>query len=684
MRFQLAFAAIVAAAMPQIAAAQEAGPAAATAQAGVDSYPASFFASSNPNTAMDMINRLPGFSFEGGQNVRGFSGAAGNVLIDGERPATKSDDLESVLRRVPASQVERIELIRGGVPGIDMQGKTVLANVIRKKGDAVTGLVAVANTFIYDGRQAPALRLEGTRRGNGRTLEGSFIIAGFYDDGAGDGPRVAYDADGDLIGRWNLETEGDGEQAVGTAAYEMPLAGGKARFNARGFFERFWYDEAAEGIGIADGLIERDNQKRIDGELGANWNRGLGPRTQLDLVGIQQIRTTDLFVKLQANEIPGYSDALNHIFLLDRTTGESVGKATLKFKKSDSLSIESGVEGAFNWLEGEASFTEIGETPNPSPVKVEELRGEVFTQGTWTATPTVTVEGAFRMEASRISAEEGEGAAVTSREKTLYFPKPRAVVTWSPNPANQVRVRLEREVGQLNFDDFVAAVAAGGDIASGNTDIEPEQAWVAEAAYERRFWGGGTAVLTVRHFEITDVIDRAPTEGGSDSPANIGDGTRDELALALTVPLDKLGMKGGQLRGESTWRRSEVLDPTTGEAREISGEHPIDWEVHFTDDAPRFKLTYGVDVYGAFRETFYRSDVIETVKLKTFVVPWVEWKPRPDLAIRADIQNATARDLTRRLDVYEGPRDENGLSFIEYQARDNQPSLYVRIRKTFG
>ena len=113
---------------PLAAAAQQTPPEPASATASIMAYPAAFFASAQPNTAMDMIGRLPGFNFDGGDGVRGFSGAAGNVLIDSERPATKSDDLESILRRIPATQVERIEVIRGGAPGIDMQGQSVVAN----------------------------------------------------------------------------------------------------------------------------------------------------------------------------------------------------------------------------------------------------------------------------------------------------------------------------------------------------------------------------------------------------------------------------------------------------------------------------------------------------------------------------------------------------------------------------
>src|SRR5689334_6516997 len=68
-------------------------PTESAAQQAVTAYPTSFFAAARPNTAYDMVLRLPGFSFEGGSSVRGFSGSAGNVLIDGERPLTKTETL---------------------------------------------------------------------------------------------------------------------------------------------------------------------------------------------------------------------------------------------------------------------------------------------------------------------------------------------------------------------------------------------------------------------------------------------------------------------------------------------------------------------------------------------------------------------------------------------------------------
>ena len=63
--------------------------AAAAAEAAVTPYPAAFFAEGRPTSAFDMIGRLPGFTFARGEAVRGFAGAAGNVMIDGERPTSK-------------------------------------------------------------------------------------------------------------------------------------------------------------------------------------------------------------------------------------------------------------------------------------------------------------------------------------------------------------------------------------------------------------------------------------------------------------------------------------------------------------------------------------------------------------------------------------------------------------------
>ena len=73
----------------------------AQAGQGVLVFEPAFFADARPDTVLDMLSRLPGFNLEfGDSGSRGYAGAGGNVLIDGQRPAIKSEGLDQYLRRI--------------------------------------------------------------------------------------------------------------------------------------------------------------------------------------------------------------------------------------------------------------------------------------------------------------------------------------------------------------------------------------------------------------------------------------------------------------------------------------------------------------------------------------------------------------------------------------------------------
>jgi len=667
--------------------AQAATPAAAIAPPaepqGVVSYPASFFASLNSANAYEMVGRIPGFTLDTGASVRGYEGAAGNVLIDGQRPSSKSDSVDQVLQRIPIGQVERIDVIRGGAPGIDMQGKTVLANVIRKKSGGLRGLLALSNNYVIaDGRNAPSIRMEASGGQDGHAWEVSARGGYGIDDGTGDGAEVKVDPTGKLIGKNAITAKAGGPQGIVAGSYELPLAGGRLRVNGRYFTNDYKLRET-DDFEIPAGQQNRDRfrDQEDDTELGARYTRGFGARTDIELVGLRTTKDetiSDTFIQR-----PGPTDA----FVLDRYSTETIGRGVLKFRQTPTLSWEAGGEAADNTLDSKTHLSEDG-VPIPIPaanVQVEEKRWEVFVKAIWQVTPTVSIGGAIRQEGSTITSR-GD----VSLEKTLGYTKPRFAVTWAPDQAWQVRARIEKEVGQLNFDDFVAKSSLNtSTVTSGNPDINPQQDWVAEIAVERRFWGAGSVVLTGRHYKITDAVDRAPIflPNGDffDAPANIGNGTKDEIALELTVPLDKLGLAGAQLKGNVTKRWSEVTDPTTHEKREISNLRPLEWEAHFTQPLPRWHANWGIDFLdNMWRQTTYRSDVIETVKLKIYVDPYIEWKPRPDLQIHLEIQNAGARGLRDTRKVYAGPRNIAPVAFIDDRDQQFGQMIYLRVRKYFG
>ena len=661
------------------AVAVSAAPAPPPSAIGVVHYPASYFAPMQPNTAMDMINRLPGFSFDTGAQVRGFSGAAGNVLIDGGRPTSKDDDLGSILQRIPASRVDHIDLIRGGAPGIDMHGRTVLANVVRKAGNGLTGVAAVADNLFMDGRETPAIRLEITRKHDGRTLEAGLLANMFVDDGEGNGDRVRTDPNGDVLVRSHLDGRAGGFQLNATGAYETPLWGGKFRINALAHMQNYKQNEddhLTQPVGLE---LLRFRQDVSNGELGLHFEKALTPKLELETLAIQRVRR---------QHIPSHflTSTEEDLFSETDTSGESIARGLLRYTQSPQLSFEAALEGDFN-IQGSDSGLEVDNAPVPLPaahVTVTEKRGELATTVTWKPDKLLTIEAGLRTEASEI-ASTGDVALT----RTLVFPKPRLLATFSPDADDQLRLRLEREVGQLDFSDFVAASSlgvGGSGVIVGNPNLIPQQDWVVETAYERHF-KGLTAVLTYRHLFLKDAIDRVPVfspSGVFDAPGNIGSGHEDDLDANFTLPLDQLGLKGLQLRTQGTYRIARVTDPTTGQERPITGLHRFDYQAHLTQDLPRWRTTLGADLFSRWTQPNYRFSEIDIYKLKTWVDVFVEYKPRPGLSLHFEVDNLGGRGLERLLYVYNGPRNTSGLAYVDDRRGEFAPYLYFRVRKTFG
>ena len=654
-------------------------PAEGQAASGVTSYPASFFSQYQPNTATDMINYLPGFVFDDGDSVRGFAGAAGNVLIDGERPTSKSDDLYSILRRIPATQVERIDIIRGGAPGIDMQGKTVMANVIRKKNTGVTGVVQFRNLWIpKDGRQLPGVRLEGQDRTGDTSLEGSFAAASFDDDGAGHGPEVAVAPDGSRIDKTNDKTRAGGVQIVATGAYTLPAFGGTFRTNAQLFGQTYIYDEVDQDVTSLSiqPNQEHDRQNKEQSELGLTYDRSFGPKISTETLFIQQLQGEDyLSLYSEPGEVDYYRE--NH------TNGESILRSTVTYNYSKALTLETGGEGDFNWLFSHTNYlvNAVNQDLPAAAVHVNEARGEVFGKATWIINPQFNLEVGIRLEGSHIAST---GDVVLA--KTLYYPKPRAVLTWSPEANDQFRFRVEEEVSQLDFNDFVASPAlTTGQVYVGNPNLVPQQALVFEAAYEHRFWKSGDFSFTYRHSSLTDVIDRAPVlspTGDYDSPANIGGGSEDEYLATFNLPLQPFGVEGGLLKGNLTWRTSSVTDPTTGKERPISGLRPRDGNLEFDQDLPKWKFKWGAIYYIGWRQPYYRFSEVEVDELKPLGNLFAEYTVRQGLTLRGEIDNI-GEQFRRTLEEYPDLRSTTAQEETDTRSLFFGPALYFRARQSF-
>ena len=652
------------------------------AMSGVMHYPASFFASAEPTTAYDMISRLPGFTFDAGAAVRGYGGAAGNVLIDGQRPASKNDDLASVLQRIPAAQVDHIDLIRGGAPGVDMQGKAVLANVVRSKSAGSSLMATYTEQWVaQDGRQLPSLQLQASRvLKDGRSLEGSLSGFDSFDDGAGDGSRVTRNATGERVETARDDNKAGGPNVAVTAAYAQPLWGGKLKLTGSGGYQRYFDNEVVQALdATVPDSIERDLQNTETGELGLNYTRSLSKSLSSETVLLQQATGEDFLGRFQ---LAPAADGDLQRFREQHFQSESIARETLSWSASHRLTLEAGFEGDYNLLHSHTRFDDAGvaQVVPAANVQVDELRGEAFAKASWKATRSLDVELGLRLEASRISA-----AGDVALSKDLVYPKPRLLLTWSATPADQFRLRLEREVGQLNFSDFVANSSfSTGQVFAGNPNLVPQQAYVVEGAWERRIGKVGAAVLTLRHSQLSDVVDRAPVfspSGVFDTPANIGSGSKDEVILNTTLPLDRLGVAGGLLKTDATWRRSEVTDPTTHQTRVISGVRAFEGNVVFTDDLPRWRVTWGASVNLGWTQRSFYFNQIERDHLAPNASAFVEYKPRNELALRLEVLEL-GTDLDREIFSFNGVRGSALSNSLQDRELEFGPVVYLKVRKT--
>lgn len=644
----------------------------ARAADGVTTYPASFFAEAQPYSTLDMIRRLPGFSLDAGDDeVRGLSGGAGNVLIDGERPATK-EDLEALLARLPADAVERIELIRGAVAGVDMQGHQLVANVVRRRtAAAVTGQLEAAAFAHRGGRVAPQVRLQGAERRGERLLEGSFRIYRELDDEGGAGRRRRFGADGELVRDAAYEEDARTDLASVKTAYERPAAGGRLALQLGLDRERSVVDVVERRVLPDAGLSLQDERETLSAlEAGLSFERG-----ELSIIGLQRLRRTT-----EREVVSGDDDER---FESRTTAGESVAAVTLNRPIVERLQVRLGAEAAFNFLDGRAALEEDGEpVALPSAdVLVRETRGELSAAATWRPAVIWMVEAGARLEASRLS--HGGEADV---DKTLVYLKPRAFLSRDLAGGRELRLRVEREVGQLDFEDFAASASLLSDVVTaGNADLEPETAWVFEAALEQRLFGAGAVVISYRLSRIDNVLDRIPVAGPDevfDAPGNIGRGRRRELGLTVTLPLGRFGVPGGLLTGEAAWGSSSVTDPTTGERRRISGDEPLEGEIHFSQDLPAWRFRWGVDLVLAEEEWEHRFDQVERVGAGTWVAAFAEYAPAPDWRVRLDAGNLTDRRVRRRRELYDGPRGASPPDARDVRALRFGPFVGLTVRRS--
>lgn len=646
-------------------------------------YPADFFGRYQPDSALDMVNALPGFQLDDGENVRGFANAAGNVLINGQRPSVKQDTPAQILGRIPASNVVRIELIHGQTASIDVQGQQVIANVILREDSPAT---LRWEAYVYDNTHDDVIMPGGSLSLSDEWsgIDVNVGLGGNRHSHNSKGSRNSYAADGSLLE----------DRSYNLLNKHLTLS---SNLNATGWIgetllqlnTEVGFDDVRERLDSEripqDGVTTPFNEKIVDDrednafEIGLSAERNL--RSSLTGKGIL------IFVSDDSDELSTQriTDATGQQTLLrtsDKSTDatEAIGRLEFDWTGFRQHHLQLNTEFAFNALEGRLSQTaDAGDGPVAEDVpgantRVEEDRVDILVADTWRRDAWEFNIG-LGFEASRIT-QTGDAEL----ERDFTFVKPHAVVNYAHGSGRQTRMRIAREVSQLDFSDFISAtVFQDDDLALGNPNLKPETTWIADVSHERRFGDIGVVRARVYHHWIDDVEDLLPLSAAYEAPGNIGDGRRWGLEVETTVPLDRLGIPSARIDLKARWQDSSVTDPVTGEDRELSVDSArIQTRIHYTDVDVRYlaqadfrqdfgdsRVSWGFSAVSRSERRLYKVNELDVYDEGVVINPFIETTRWMNLKVQLRVIDLLAQNKTRERIIYTGERDLSPLRRVE-------------------
>ena len=637
-------------------------------------FPATWFDAASPSNALDMVLRVPGFTLvEADADVRGYAGAAGNVLVDGSRPTSKRQDTTQLLKQISAREVERIELLYPGTPGIDMGGYPVLANVVRRR-NAGREWALESGVVAGDGWAAPLLLAEHGRRWGEHVLNLSLRSVPELDDDSGRG-RIDKAADGGAeSSRWNVRKHQRKQDAE--ANWRQPLTGGTLSLNLA---ERGEVADTGSAVsGNDDERIEEREDYR-EAEFGARYLRQFGAGTTLEAMTTRQRgRQRNSEHSREDEDEAQYDERID--------TGEDIARIDMTHVATARLSLQASIETSRNTLRSDNRLKENGvDVVLPEArTQVSENRREAAAGVTWRPNDHWALEGSMRIEQSRL-----EQSGDTGLRRDFRYPKPRVAIRWSRNERTQWRFALSREVGQLDFGDFAASASLdSGTVSAGNAKLRPERSLRTELGWEWRPGEDNSLSLGWVHERLDDVVDRVLVVAGDDvfdAPGNIGGGRRDTLSLDLSVPLALGHGPALHLRGSLLARRSRVTDPVTGDSRGISGEKPFDGEIEITQELPALRSNWGLLLeHIGERSIKYRYDRITR---EAEALGWTLYGERrfgDGWRLRLEATDLLGRVFTQTRTKFDGSRADSDLEEVERRRRVSPGTLMVSIRRTVG
>lgn len=638
-----------------------------------------------PRTALDMVSQIPGFSISGSDGQRGFGQAQENVLINGQRISSKSTSARDALARIPAANVEKIEIVDGSdldIPGLSGQVANITA-----KANGLSGTWNYRQRFREN--LPPAMEwFDVSLNGRNGTLGWTLGVEAEPGRGAAAGRENVFDGARNLIEYREEESTfvADGVSVNGSLNW-TPSNGHIANLNAE---YNLWEPDERETSSVftPDGSLQRQTvflfkENEWNSEVSGDYELGLGSG-RLKLIGLQRNEHSPTRAKFFGANLDG-SDVRNRIF--DRTVdeSESILRGEYNLIAANNSDWQFSLEGALNTLESEAALFRGDTLESVAPIdigdgsiRVEEKRAEAFITHGRQLNKDLRLQLSLGAEQSEIMSDGANG-----QTRTFTRPKGSASLAWTMDDKTNLNLSVSRQVGQLNFFDFVSNVDLNqGDDQTGNIDIVPDQRWRVALEAERNFGTWGAVTAEVFYDEIEDLVDLVPI-GSGEGPGNLESASRIALEIEGTLKLDNFGWKGAQIEYETFLQDTFLDDPLTGVTRDFNSNTIHFYELNLRHDIPNTDWAWGINYENFLQSPTFRRDArISYEEPQGFAWAFIEHKDIFGLTGTAYFANLTDTDnnLTR---LSYSPDRTGAIDRIEERNRNFGSIVTLRLKGSF-
>jgi iron complex outermembrane receptor protein len=609
-------------------------------------------------TVGEVLGKLPGVaagmpSSDGtvALSARGMVRDSVQVLVDGERPAGNSRHSMLIISRMPAGELERVEIMRGASAEFGSSAPLTI-NLVTNRSTRREALTYKLAAGVRDGEPLAQMSLSKEGRAGAWSWTLPLSISEFKSPV--DKTTLRQNAAGGTPTLW----QNDREQGTNTLqeryfAPKLNWKEGKSSFNIwpmiyygegrrKTQLERTQYADPVAESGLANVLQRNDNEDsryrinrlRLESETFAAGNK-LSARLSLmdgskhtDTTRASSGDTSQEALRRDENEI-------NAATRLDRAWSEHLTSAGLEYVR----------------LRRRDAQDYTGDYVDSEVFRAGERQGTLWLQDEWAVSNALTLTTGVRGESIVLDTDES-----TQRHGAL---SPSIAARWDLDDGWLLRSSLGAAIKAPKLDEISNAQIRSTNANSplepdrrGNPLLDPEKSVGLELNLEH-YWPNETAVVGVNAYlrETQDFVERRVAQEGArwvERPYNEGDAQHWGIELDGKLKADALGFAGASLRSHLTLPYGRVDDRRLAISRAPRELPSFIWTFGYDQNLPSLASTAGVLLQrtGPIRTDIPSEQWAETGARSVLDAYWVRKLDRMT-NLRFTLQNILGEDFTR-------------------------------------